>query len=134
MALMEQFWNFMHLVGTILGAGSVTTAYARELYFKKHPDEIHRRGSLPVITPMLNAAFLLLILSGLGLYVVRPDQYNSSIAFIAKIFVVVLLLLNHVFINSYIRMRRERLMLVSKISDFISLFGWYVIVALSVIA
>ncbi len=130
---MENIWSFLHIVGTVFGAGSVTTAYWRELYFKKHPEEISKRGSLPVITPMLNAAFLILILSGFGLYLAHPEDYNNSPGFVFKIVAVIILLLNHVAINAYIRPRRESMIMLSKISDSISLFGWYVIIWLSVI-
>jgi len=129
---MQELLLFIHFIGIIFGAGSVTTAYARELYFKKHPEEISKRGSLPVITPLINIGLALLVLSGLGLYLENPGQYNQSAAFLIKTILVIVLIANHIFVNAYIRPRHAQLMALSKITDNISLYGWYAIIAASV--
>ncbi len=129
---MEKVWLTLHLFGLVFGAGSVTTAYAREVYFAKYPEQIAKRGSLPVITPLLNIGFLLMILSGLGLYLGNPARYNASPLFWFKMIAVAVLLLNHLFHNSFIRPQRDSILSLSKISDYTSLIGWYLIIILSV--
>lgn len=128
---MEKLWLIFHIIGTVFGAGSVTTAYARELYFKKHPELLAKRGSLPVITPLLNIGFGLTIISGFGLLLQDPDHASSPVFWI-KMGMVLILLANHIAINSYIRPRRETLPTLALISDYVSLLGWYAIIIVSV--
>ncbi len=129
---MHSVWIALHIFGTVIGAGAVTTAYARELYFRSHPEEIAKRGSLPVITPLLNIGFAVIILSGFGLYLANPAEFNASTGFIIKIALVLVLLLNHVFLNAFLRAKRSELKTLSVVSDYVSLLGWYAIIAVSV--
>lgn len=129
---MEKIWIILHFVGVVLGAGSVTTAYARELYFRWHPEHHPRRGILPVITPLVTAGFILVILSGFGLYGLDAQNLSASPLFLLKIGLVVGLLLNHIILNAYIRPRYAQMQAVGRVSDYVSLVGWYVIVIISV--
>jgi len=122
----------MHIIGTVIGAGAVTTAYARELYFKWHPAEMHKRGSLPVITWLLNIGFALIIISGMGLFGRDPNMLTNNPGFILKLVLVGLLLANHILINTWLRSKKETFTTLSTISDYFSLLGWYAIIIISV--
>jgi len=128
---MDRFWLFLHLSGFVIGAGSVTTAYARELYFKFFPHESGKRGALRVISPLLNIGFTLLIISGFGLYLGNPQKFNSSPAFLIKMGLVILLLVNHIAINAFIRNNKEAYKLLHYFSEYFSLLGWYLIIGVS---
>lgn len=128
---MEKFWLAIHIFGVVFGAGSVTTAYAREIYFKKHPELIAKRGSLPVITPMINIAFALVILSGIGLYLPNATELNKNPAFLIKMGLVLLLLVNHIF-HTALRSKRDQYKLLAAVSDYFSLYGWYAIIIAAV--
>lgn len=129
----ENIWLIIHLFGVVIGAGSVTTAYARELYFRWRPEHAHERGLLPVISPLLNIAFALVVVSGFGLYIGDAEAYNASPIFWTKISLLGLLLLNHIFINAYVRPSREKLKVLTMMSEYFSLIGWYALIAISVL-
>lgn len=130
---MEQLYLFMHIVGFILGAGSVTTAYARELYFKWHPEEVSKRGAFPIVTSLVNIGFALIFVSGLGLYFLHTEDWGfpPPLWFGLKMLFVAVLFLNHLFLNLYLRSRRSRFVVLSTISEYVSLLGWYVIIGIS---
>ncbi len=130
---MEKLWLFVHEVGIIFGAGSVTTAYARELYFRFNPHQMHGRGYLPIISIMINIAFALLIISGFGLYMTNPQKYNGSSYFGMKIVLIIILLVNHVAINAFIRGKKNEMKFVHTVSEYISLLGWYAVIAASIL-
>jgi hypothetical protein len=129
---MEKFWLLVHITGVIFGAGSVTTAYARELYFKKHPQDIEGKGFLPVIKTLLNIGFVLVIVSGIGLYFQTPTELNANPLFWVKMGLVILLLLNHILINLHIRANKHKLRGLHIFSEYYSLVGWYLIIILGV--
>ncbi len=128
---MEKLWLFLHITGFILGAGSVTTAFAREMYFKYHPSEASNKGSLRIISTLINTGFAMLIISGFGLYLQDPQKLNSSPAFLIKMGLVILLLVNHIAINAFIRSNKEAYKYLHTISETFSLLGWYLIIAVS---
>lgn len=128
---MEKFWLFLHLIGFVIGAGSVTTAYAREIYFKVFPHEAEKRGSLRVISPLLNLAFALIIISGWGLYLENPQKYNSSPIFLVKMGLLILLLINHIAVNAFIRNNKAAYKLLHYFAEYFSLLGWYLIIGIS---
>lgn len=130
---MEKFWLALHLIGTAIGTGAVTTAYARELYFQYHPEKKDQRGSLPVITPLVTLALALVIISGFGLYLRQPSFYAQSTAFWIKMGLVAVLIANHIIINNYVRPRHQQLPTLAAISDYVSLVGWYLIITVSVL-
>ncbi len=121
----------MHIAGFVIGAGSVTTAYARELYFKVFPHESAKKGSLRVISPLLNIGFALVIISGWGLYSLHPQKYGTSPAFLIKMGLLVLLLINHIAINAFIRNNKEAYKFLHIFAECFSLLGWYLIIAVS---
>ena len=122
------------MIGFVIGAGSVTTAYARELFFKNHPEMAKDRGKLPVITTLINIGLGLVFISGMGLYLENPTYYSNSPGFILKMVMVLILLLNHTVINVYIRPKHGKGSLLATFSDTISLYGWYAIIVVSVLA
>lgn len=130
--MIKEIWLSIHLIGLIIGAGSITTACARDLYFKWRPELLNKKGSLLIIPLMLNISFVLLIISGFGLYLQNPQEYNQSQAFLIKMFFVVLLLGNHLLINAYLRPNKEKFKTIYNFSEYFSLLGWYFIIIISV--
>lgn len=128
---MHTLWIIIHVTGVIFAAGAVTTAYARELYFKHHPEEAASRGRLPVVSTLINIGFVLVILSGFALYLEDSAEHNAESAFWIKMGAVALLLLNHIAINAFLREQKEKYRLAAAFSDYFSLFGWYGILILS---
>lgn len=130
--MIKEIWFSIHLIGLVIGAGSITTAYVRDLYFKWHPEFSNKKGSLFIIPLMLNISFVLLIISGFGLYLQSPQEYNQSPAFLIKMFFAALLLGNHLLINAYLRPNREKFKTIYNFSEYFSLLGWYFIIIISV--
>lgn len=129
---MKEFWLSIHIIGVIIGAGAVSTAYARELYFKWHPKELAQKGSLPIITFLINLGLGILIISGFGLYLINPGYYNNSSEFITKLVLVGLLIANHLTLNIYLRPNFKKLPKIAIASDYFSLIAWYGITIYSI--
>lgn len=130
--MIKEIWLSIHLVSFAIGAGSITTAYARDLYFKFHPELLNKKGGLFVVPFLLNFSFALLVVSGFGLYLQDSHAYNQSPAFFIKMIFVAFLLGNHLLINIYLRKNKEKLKIIYNISEYFSLFGWYFIAIISV--
>ncbi len=86
---------------------------------------------MPVITPLLNLAFTLVIISGFALYRMDATNLNHNHVFQTKIALLLLLLINHVLHNTHVRPRHPGAKVISFISNYFSLLGWYALIVIA---
>ena len=96
----------IHAIGAAVGLGGATAADFLFFKFlkdfrisKKEADVLHS------LSQVIWFALVLIVISGLGLYLIHPAELNQSPKFLVKMMVVLVLILNGVFLNILIAPR-----------------------------
>ena len=87
-------WTILHLLGVAIGAGG---AFASDfIFFQSIKDKKITETEMGFIensSKMVWLGLFILVASGLGLFMLNPDQYLSSSKFITKMIIVLMQLL-----------------------------------------
>lgn len=96
----------LHLIGVALGVGAATISdifffkFLKDFRISKFESEI-----LSTLSQIIWLGVGLLVLSGLGLFIPEIAKFGASSKFLTKMFIVVVIVLNGVFLNFYISPR-----------------------------
>jgi len=105
----DSLWRFFHIAGVIIALGSVVMADIILVWLKFKPKEA---SIVAKITPMLSLQVWLglILISISGLLMFLPNQgIATNLVFQFKMFLVLLVFLNGVFLNVWVTPRFEKL-------------------------
>jgi uncharacterized membrane protein len=108
--LHPRLWMSLHILGVCVGLGGATIAdvlffaFLKDFRISKKEAEILR-----TLSHVILGALLLILLSGVALYLPDVAKYNASPAFIAKMTIVVALTINGTFLHEYISPKLVRM-------------------------
>ncbi len=102
----QPIFIILHLFGLALGLGGATMA---DIFFFKFLADLkiseHERDTIRTISQVIWFGLGLLIVSGVSIVLTDPLFYLTSAKFLAKMFVVTVILINGAFLNLYITPR-----------------------------
>ncbi len=135
----------LHILSVVIGMGSALISdfffnfYSRDKNLSK--EEI---GSLELLSKIVWVSLVFIILSGVALFFSDPQKYMDSNKFISKMFIMVVLLVNGLFLSKFIaphftdkgllKFKNKRsIRQVAFICGSISLISWIVVCVLGVL-
>jgi uncharacterized membrane protein len=96
------FWTIVHLFGVVVGAGG---AFASDLiFFSSVKDKIINHDEMRFLrlgSAMVWIGLLIIIISGIFLFLADIDRYLSSPKFLAKMTIVAVIIVNGLFFHFY---------------------------------
>lgn len=98
-----QYFLTLHILGTVFGLGGATIADI--LFFKFLADyEISKKEEevLNTIKKVILGALIIIILSGLGMYLPNMAKYNASGPFLVKVLIVGVITINGMLLHEYV--------------------------------
>ena len=100
---LQQPLVIMHLLGFALGVGGATIADILFFRFLKDSKISEKESSvLSVMSQTIWLGLLILVLSGIGLYIPNTEVLNESVRFLVKTTIVGIIVLNGAFLNLYV--------------------------------
>jgi len=100
----------LHLISAAVGLGAATATDV--LFFKFLKDfriSKFEADTMKVLSPVIWTALGLALLSGLGLYLPAADILHAKPKFLVKMLAFIVVIVNGVFLNSYITPRLEKI-------------------------
>lgn len=127
----------VHALGAALGVGAATISDILFFQFLKDGSITKQESpTLQVLTKVVWVALGILILSGIALFLSDPVKYLHSSKFIVKMFIVLMLTLNGLFITlvmhkkmhhiSFVTKQHRRFKKIGFASGAISIVSWYI--------
>lgn len=105
-----QLFLLVHLIGIVFGVGGAT---ANDFLFFKFLKDLRiskfEAGVLKTLSTVIWTGLILLIVSGIGLYLPEMERLNQTPKFLAKIIVVAVILINGIALNLFISPRLRKI-------------------------
>ena len=109
---MYEIYKFLHGIGILMTVGVITASLIYGWYKKLFPNnKLLTKIQFPYkwISPSVKIGLVVLIISGLGMYAERAEQFNSSAVFWIKMGFVLALVINNIWLNSILKPKGKKI-------------------------